>query len=209
MTEIIEEKGVQQLMDRLKNQGKEAGEIEAKKILQNAKVKASELITDAKSKIDAMQKEAKEKIDSEKLAANEAIKIAFRDAEMTLRNKFREEFSQHVKRLISKELQDTSYIKELVLKVAGAKKEEIDKAEKLEILTPSESLKQLVLGISHEVLRSGVDLKPSNDFQGGIRVRLVNEKLEIDLTDEAISELLLTYLLPRYRDIVTGNGSKL
>jgi hypothetical protein len=32
----------------------------------------------------------------------------------------------------------------------------------------------------------------------------VGEDLEIDLSDEALSELLLGYLIPRFRAIVTG-----
>ncbi len=54
------------------------------------------------------------------------------------------------------------------------------------------------------MLREGVDLKPSGETNGGMRVRLVGEDLEIDLSDEALSELLLGYLIPRFRAIVTG-----
>jgi V/A-type H+-transporting ATPase subunit E len=65
-------------------------------------------------------------------------------------------------------------------------------------------MRHLVLGISGDMLREGVDLKPSEDISGGIRIRLVGEDLEIDLSDQAISDLLLQNLLPRYRAIVTG-----
>jgi V/A-type H+-transporting ATPase subunit E len=54
------------------------------------------------------------------------------------------------------------------------------------------------------MLREGVDLKPSDSIGGGIRIRLVGEDLEIDLSDKAISELLLQTMLPRYRTIVSG-----
>jgi len=65
-------------------------------------------------------------------------------------------------------------------------------------------MRRLVLGLSGEMLEQGVDLKPSEDIGGGIRIRLVGEDLEIDLSDTAISELLLQTMLPRYRAIVTG-----
>jgi V/A-type H+-transporting ATPase subunit E len=35
-------------------------------------------------------------------------------------------------------------------------------------------------------------------------VRVVGEDLEIDLTDEAVAQLLLKHLLPRYRAILEG-----
>ena len=54
------------------------------------------------------------------------------------------------------------------------------------------------------MLREGVDLKPSEDMSGGIRIQMVGEDLEIDLSEKAISELLLEFLLPRYRAILSG-----
>jgi V/A-type H+-transporting ATPase subunit E len=61
-----------------------------------------------------------------------------------------------------------------------------------------------VLGISGNMLREGVEIIPDSDISGGARVRVVGEDLEIDLTDEAISKLLLKHLLPRYRAILEG-----
>ncbi len=54
------------------------------------------------------------------------------------------------------------------------------------------------------MLREGVDLKPSDSIGGGIRIQLVGEDLEIDLSDKAISELLLQTMLRRYRSLVAG-----
>ncbi len=62
-----------------------------------------------------------------------------------------------------------------------------------------------VLGISSEMLREGVEIIPDSDVPGGARVRVVGENLEIDLTDDAISALLLKHLLPRYRRILDGS----
>ena len=47
---------------------------------------------------------------------------------------------------------------------------------------------------------------PSSEVEGGARVRVVGEDLEIDLTNEAISKLLLKHLLPRYRAILEGGS---
>jgi V/A-type H+-transporting ATPase subunit E len=49
-----------------------------------------------------------------------------------------------------------------------------------------------------------VELKPHGEVHAGIRVRLVGQDLEIDLSDRALSDLLLEHLTPRYRAIVTG-----
>jgi len=61
-----------------------------------------------------------------------------------------------------------------------------------------------VLGISQRMLREGVEIIPSSEVSGGARVRVVGEDLEFDLTDEALSKLLMKHLLPRYRSILEG-----
>ena len=67
-----------------------------------------------------------------------------------------------------------------------------------------EQLHHLVLGISGEMLREGVEIKKAGEEQVGMRIRMVGEDVEIDLTENAISDVLLKYLLPRYRAIVAG-----
>ena len=57
-------------------------------------------------------------------------------------------------------------------------------------------------GLIGEDLRSGISVDLGNRQHGGITVRVVEERVEIDLTDEAISELLTQHLLPRYRAIM-------
>ena len=55
------------------------------------------------------------------------------------------------------------------------------------------------------MLREGIEIIPTSEVAGGVRVRLVGEDLEIDLTSEAVSSMLLKHLLPRYRGILGGS----
>ena len=54
------------------------------------------------------------------------------------------------------------------------------------------------------MLREGVELIPADDVHGGVRVQVVEDDLEIDLTSEAISRLLLRHMLPRFRNLLSG-----
>ena len=45
---------------------------------------------------------------------------------------------------------------------------------------------------------------PASDVHGGARVQVVGDDLEIDLSDEAVSALILRHLLPRFRAILEG-----
>lgn len=210
--------GVQELIDKLKNQGVLEGKKQADQIIKDAQKEASRIISKAKSDADNLFTETHLKIEVERTSAHDAIKNAFRDSELTLRSKFREAFSIYLKRLVSFELQDKEFIKQLVLVVAGLKTPEVIQAKNIEILLPSKvfeideegkkKLQHLVLGITTEMLREGVELKLSSNLKGGVRIHLVGEDINIDLTDEALSDLLLNYLLPRYREIVSGQELK-
>jgi V/A-type H+-transporting ATPase subunit E len=69
-----------------------------------------------------------------------------------------------------------------------------------------EFLRKSAVALSGDVLRQGIELIPSNEVQGGARVRLVGEDLEIDMSDQALSQMMLKLLLPRYRKILVEAG---
>jgi V/A-type H+-transporting ATPase subunit E len=61
-----------------------------------------------------------------------------------------------------------------------------------------------IMALSSDMLREGVELIPTDEFSGGARVKLIKDKLEIDLTDKAIAESLYNRILPRFRAILEG-----
>lgn len=213
--------GVQELIDKLRDQGVNEGQKQAEQILKEAHNKASQILNQAQAEADKLLSETRHTLEVERKSSHEAIKTAFRDTEIALRSKVREAFSAHLKRLVSLQLEDKDFIKQLVLAVAHVKTDEIAKASSLEVLLPSKifdtdengthlskdgkkRMQHLVLGITDGMLREGIELKSSTDFKGGIKVRLKGKDIELDLTDEAFTDLLLKYLLPRYREIVSG-----
>jgi V/A-type H+-transporting ATPase subunit E len=49
-----------------------------------------------------------------------------------------------------------------------------------------------------------VELKAASEFKGGIKVKLSGEDVVFDFSEDALSNLILKHLLPRYRAIVEG-----
>lgn len=221
MNNAKETSGVQELIDKLKNQGVNEGQKQAEQIIKEAYNKASRILSQTQAEADKLLSETRHTLEIERKSSHEAIKTAFRDTEIALRSNVREAFSAHLKRLVSLELEDKDFIKQLVLVIARVKTDEIAQASQAEILLPSKifetdengthlskegkkRMQHLVLGITEGMLREGIELKSSSDVKGGIKVRLTGKDIELDLTDEAITDLLLKYLLPRYREIVLG-----
>jgi V/A-type H+-transporting ATPase subunit E len=214
--------GVQELIRRLRDEGVEAGREKSDQILREAREQASRIVAQANAEAEETLSKARREIETEKAAAIESLRVAFRDTELKMEAGLKAGFAARVKRLVSVELGDREFLRQVILGIAGiAAGDKTCEDKPVEILLPKDlfetdgkrtkltekgqdHMRRLVLGISGDMLREGVDLKPSKDISGGIRIRLVGEDLEIDLSDQAISDLLLQNLLPRYRAIVAG-----
>ena len=222
MSDTTKLTGVQELINRLRNDGVKAGQEKADQVLQDARKQAAEIVSQAKAEAAEMLQKARNEIETEKAAAIESLKVAIRDTELKMEAELKADFAAHVKRLVSVEMRDVEFLRQIILAIAGLAVGDKACGEKpVAVLLPEnlfrvdkrdtrlteegrENFKRLVLGISSEMLREGVDLKPSASIGGGIRIQLVGEDLEVDLSDKAISDLLLQTMLRRYRAIVTG-----
>ena len=214
--------GVQELINRLRDEGVKAGQEKSDQVLREAQEQASRIVAQAKAEAEEILSKARSEIETERTAANDSLRVAIRDTELNMEAELKADFAAHVKRLVSVELSDREFLRQIVLAIAGmAAGDKACEGQPVEVLLPQDlfetderetrltekgqdRMRHLVLGISGDMLREGVDLKPSEDISGGIRIRLVGEDLEIDLSDQAISDLLLQNLLPRYQAIVTG-----
>jgi V/A-type H+-transporting ATPase subunit E len=128
-----------------------------------------------------------------------------------------EHFAAQVKRLVTLELQDKNFLRQIILAIAGRVAPEPQDTRAMDLLlanawfteagttdSTSEPLGHFILGVSQEMLRQGMTLKPAKDDTPGLRLRLVGEEVEIEVTDQAISALLLKHLLPRFRAMIDG-----
>ena len=210
--------GVQELISRIRDDGVHAGENKAAEIIAEARREAARILAQAQSEAEEIQSNSSAEIESYKSAALDALKLAARDTSLQLEAAVLAAFEAHVKRLVAPVVYDGSFIRALLLVLAGQAADQYPPDQELEILVSDmlagkadenaeldKTIRDSVLGISSNMLREGVEIIPSSQVSGGARVRVVGEDLEIDLTSEAIATLLLKHLLPRYRGILDGS----
>lgn len=213
--------GVQELIDRLRDDGVRAGRDQAQRMMSDAQEKAAHMIAAATKDAEEIMTKARAEIEAERAAAKESLKTAIRDTELMLEAELKTGFSAHVKRLVSMELKEREFLRTLIMAVAGRVCKEIPEGARAEVLLPPDvfekdekgvrlteqgkgQMHHLVLGIAGDMLREGLVVRRLDDGQVGLKIRLVGEDVEIDLTDNAIADVLLKFLLPRYRAIVAG-----
>lgn len=226
-TNAMVSRGVESLIERLKNDGVEAGRTEADKLIEEAKKESYRILNDARQEANKLITEATQKIQSEKQAALEALKLALRDLRLELRQQLINRFKEEVKRLIHKELDNESTMRQLILLFGlnSAKELQEFKAKNIEIELPekvlefdkirnnpklleTDSLKQLVQGITSQMLKEELNFKINTENKGevGIKVRILGEgqDVELDFSEDAMNALLLKHLQPRFRALLEG-----
>ncbi|MEZ6080416.1 MAG: hypothetical protein R3C56_33525 [Pirellulaceae bacterium] len=219
MTKPKESSGVEELIGRLREQGVEEGKAQADALMEQTRLKAERHLDEAKREADGLLQRARENAEKTKRAGEEAVQLAVRDAILSLKSERVDQFSDRVRRLVSRELNDGDFLKQLILEIGGRSAPDRDQSAKLLLPNDAIGLEQLrsdpeevkegnlshfVASITKEMLRDGLELGTREDTSAGIRIQLLDENVEIELTDEAIADLLLRHLVPRFRAIMEG-----
>jgi V/A-type H+-transporting ATPase subunit E len=217
--------GVTKLVARLREEGVEEGRREAAEIREAAKREADEILNAARAEAEALRSAAK--ADAEKLqqSAEDALRVAGRDALLSIKEQLTQAFSNLVREDVAGTLDDDGALQQLVLAVAGqasasagmsdkssekltvrlpARAATLDELRKTPEATKEGTLAHFVAKKAAGMLRDGVTLQLRGDRRPGIRVRSDERGLELALTDEEISDLLLAHIQPRFRALVEG-----
>lgn len=211
--------GVQDLIARIRDEGVQASRDESERVLRAAREQAETIVAQARAEAESLRQQTTQAVATERKAADEALKLAARDATIELRDRITKGFERYVTRLVSSAMAEEDLVRSLVLVLAGRAAKDFVADREVQIVLSAAMFdggdeqaeaevesraRTLIRGITNEMLREGIELVPADDVSGGARVRLVGESLELDLTEKAVSQLLLRYLLPRFVAIAQG-----
>ena len=197
---------LQELTDKLYNEGLAKGKQEGEEILAKAKVQADEIVAKAKAEaaaiVAAANKEAedlKTKVEGDlKMAAAQSVAATKKDIETLVVTKMTE---AEVKNALA----SADFVKEVVLSVAkGFNTEEpVD----LEVVLPESLKKELEPFVTNElakVLKGGVEASFSKKIAGGFTIGPKDGGYFISFTDETFNALIAEYLRPATKKILFG-----
>lgn len=198
--------GIENLIDRLKSDGITQGKQEAEAIVADAKRQAMAILDAAREEAAQLVAAAKAEAERTERAGHQALQLAGRDALLRLREAFQLQFENRLSKLVGQSLEDPELLRRMILEVAGKMRPQED-AGAAEVLLPlaaqgHDPLRDYVAGLTAEMLREGVTLGVAPDVDAGIRVRLVQQDVEIDLSDAALAGFLSRFLVPRFRQIM-------
>ena len=210
--------GVQQLIDRLQSEGVKKGESEADAIVSTARTQAMTILDQARKEADQVVKSAQQEADRTRANGEEAVRLAGRDAILHLTEELRKDFERKLRKLVGHALKDTEFLKQLILEVARRAMPE-ESGSRVNLLLPADqvsseelsqkpdklakgSLAKFVLGLGGATLRDGLTFHVADSDVPGVRVQIVDDDLQIDLTTDTLAHLLFQHLSPRFQAII-------
>ena len=215
--------GVEILIERLRNEGVVEGKSQAEALITEARKNAAVIQEQAQAEAESIIANARKKADALKAAGQDALELAARDTHLKLRETIMDRFSGEVSRLVGAVMEPEDFMEKLVLQVAGRVSEQAELGEQnnFSIKLPEDvvgiddlrkhpeelkegTLAHFVLSVMAGLLREGIDLQSTTEFDRGIKVYLKEGDVEVDLTDQAISAVLLDHLQPRFRALLEG-----
>ncbi|MBO5311246.1 MAG: hypothetical protein J6A91_04255 [Bacteroidales bacterium] len=197
---------LQELTDRLYNEGLSKGKQEGEELLAKAKVQAEEIVAKAQAEaaqiVAAAQKQAedlKTKTASDvRMAAAQSLAATKKDIETLIVGKMTDE-------AVKKTLSSADYVKELIKAVA--EKFTTDGPVELAVVLPEALKKELEPFVTNELsktLGAGVEATFSKKVSGGFQIGPKEGGYFISFTDETFTELISEYLRPTTKKLLFG-----
>lgn len=197
---------LQELTDRLYNEGLSKGKQEGEELLAKAKVQAEEMIAKAKAEADQIVAEAKKQAEELKtktasdikMAAGQSISATKKDIETLIVGKMTEAD-------VKKALTSADFVKEVIKAVA--EKFTTEGPVDLALVLPETLRNEVEPFVTKELaktLGAGVEASFSKKISGGFHIGPKEGGYFISLTDETFNELISEYLRPATKKLLFG-----
>lgn len=197
---------LQELTDKLYNEGLSKGKQEGEALLQEATAKADSILAEARKEADGIiakaRKEAEElktRVNADlRMAANQSIAATKQDIEKIVVAKITD---KEVKTALS----SADFLKEIITAVARNfnAAEPVD----LEVVLPESLKKEMEPFVAKElssILKSGITASFSKKIGGGFTIGPKDGSYFISFTDETFTDLISEYLRPAAKKILFG-----
>ena len=197
---------LQELTDRLYNEGLSKGREEGEILLAKARKEADEIVSKAKSEAEEIVSSARKSASELKSKAESDIKMASAQSLQATRQDIENLLVKSVGNAkADKALKDPNFIKEIIRSVAG--KFSASEGVEISLLLPASMKKDLedwVKGELSKTLSKGVKAEFSKKIAGGFSIGPKDGSWFIDLSDDTFKSLIAEYLRPVTRKLLFG-----
>lgn len=197
--------GVQELMARLRSEGVDAGREEAVRILEEAHRRADEILENALKESANTVGIARATAAAELRAMREALRLAQRDTVLVLKEELTALLRDRLHAAVQTHLQSPDGLQAALAAALNALP--AGEAANIDLIAAPEThllLDGTLRTLLDQLLERGVTLRAGVPHAAGLRLRLNGQGIELDMTDEALTELLGARLMARFHALLEG-----
>lgn len=195
---------IQKICDKLRNKTLEPAQQEAKTIIEAAQKKGEELLQETKKQAEQLIKQARGQIEQERNVFQAALKQASKQTVEGLRQEIEHHlFNKEIDQILEKPLSEAKLVADLINGIVKALEKEGLNADLTVAIPRAVSAREVTVLLLENVCKKlkGKPLEIGN-FSGGAQVKLQGHQMTLDLTDQAIKELLANYIRKDFRQLI-------
>jgi V/A-type H+-transporting ATPase subunit E len=198
---------LQELTDKLYNEGLSKGQQEAEIILNQAKVEAEQILSEARSKASDIEIAAKKQAAEIKANADAEIKLAGRhiisDVKQSVENLI---LTKAVSPDVKRSFDDVSFVRTLITTATERFNPHQSENFDLFIIVPEgqkSAVSEYLVSKVSSVL-SSMEISEDSRMKSGFKIGSKSEGYYISFTDEDFDSLFKTYLRPKVSELLFG-----
>ena len=195
---------VKKICEVLRKETLDPAKKEGDLIIAKARADAEKIIKDAKGEASRVQAEAKRRIEEERNVFQASMNLAAKKSIGTLKQEIEKKlFNPELTQLIAEKMKDPKIVAKLIVAiVSGIEKEGIEGDLKA-IVSGAVSIdavnKELTKGIIEKLKSKSVEI---GEIEGGAQVKIIDQNLTIDMSDEALKTLLANFVRDDFRSVI-------
>lgn len=199
---------LQELTDKLYNEGLQKGKQEAEQMKANAKKEAAEIIAQAKEQ--AQEILAKAQADAAELNSKTMndVKMASQQTFTAVRKEIENAIiAKAVAAPVKDATKDTDFLKEIIKAIVAAFNPANTDPVALELILPEEKQQELDSFAKEslsKICSAGIDVKFSKSVQGGFRISPKDGGYMLSFTDKDFENIIAEYLRPKTKALLFG-----
>jgi V/A-type H+-transporting ATPase subunit E len=195
---------LQELTDKLYNEGLSKGKREAESVLETAKAEAANILAEARRKAGDIEAAAKKQAEEIKSNAEAEIKLAGRqivnDVKQSVENMI---LTGAVATDVKRAFDDTGFVKSLISSALTKFNPSGSNPSDLLLLVPEEQKQDFAEYLNRRTV-AGLETKTDDTLKAGFKIGVRNDGYYIGFTDEDFASLFKSSLRPKVSELLFG-----
>ena len=199
---------LQELTDRLYEEGLSKGRQEAEELLAKARAEAKEIVEKAHAEADAIVREAEKKAAETRTTVEGDLKMASTQTISAVQQQVESMIvTEAVAKPVGAALSDQKFVKELIATVVKAFNAANPDGQGLEVILPAQAQNELEQAFNNEVVKDlakGLEVKNVKGMANGFKIGPKDGGYQISFTADDFTGLIGEYLRPASKKILFG-----